>query len=93
MNLLNHFLIAMPSLSDPLFERSVVYVCEHNENGAMGLIINKPIEDISVEGVLDQLEIFSTDRDEAISLQKTCDVRRPSCRRAWFYLTYSSVRF
>ncbi|NAU78270.1 YqgE/AlgH family protein, partial [Klebsiella pneumoniae] len=43
MNLLNHFLIAMPSLSDPLFQRSVVYVCEHNENGAMGLVINKPI--------------------------------------------------
>ncbi|HBC5514252.1 TPA: YqgE/AlgH family protein [Proteus mirabilis] len=70
MNLLNHFLIAMPSLSDPLFQRSVVYVCEHNENGAMGLVINKPIEDISIESVLEQLEIFSADRDSAISLQK-----------------------
>lgn len=92
MNLLNHFLIAMPSLSDPLFERSVVYVCEHNENGAMGLIDNKPIEDISVEGVLDQLEIFQRTETKRLAY-KTCDVRRPSCRRAWFYLTYSGVRF
>ena len=38
---------------------------EHNENGAMGLVINKPIEDISIESVLEQLEIFSADRDSA----------------------------
>ena len=35
----------------------------------MGLVINKPIEDISIESVLEQLEIFSVDRDSAISLQ------------------------
>ncbi|SQI32260.1 Uncharacterized ACR, COG1678 [Providencia alcalifaciens] len=35
MNLQNHFLIAMPSLTDPYFDHSVVYICEHNENGAM----------------------------------------------------------
>ena len=34
----NHFLLAMPSLTDPYFERSLVYLCEHNEEGAMGLI-------------------------------------------------------
>ena len=42
MNLVNHFLIAMPSMADDTFARSVVYVCEHNEHGALGLIINKP---------------------------------------------------
>ena len=36
MNLQHHFLIAMPALQDPIFRRSVVYICEHNENGAMG---------------------------------------------------------
>ena len=36
MNLQNHFLIAMPSLTDPYFEQSVVYVCEHNEKGEIG---------------------------------------------------------
>ena len=42
MNLANHFLIAMPGMEDDLFGRSVIYVCEHNEHGALGLIINKP---------------------------------------------------
>jgi putative transcriptional regulator len=42
INLTNHFLIAMPGLVDALFAKSVVYVCEHSERGALGLIINKP---------------------------------------------------
>ena len=41
-NLTNHFLIAMPSLQDAIFSRSVVYVCEHSARGALGLVINKP---------------------------------------------------
>jgi len=44
INLTNHFLIAMPGLSDELFGRSVVFMCEHSERGALGLIINKPGE-------------------------------------------------
>ncbi|MES2879702.1 MAG: YqgE/AlgH family protein [Pseudomonadota bacterium] len=43
-NLTNHFLIAMPNLQDKVFSRSVVYVCQHNERGALGLVINKPGE-------------------------------------------------
>ncbi|WP_372657443.1 YqgE/AlgH family protein, partial [Hydrogenophaga sp.] len=42
INLTNHFLIAMPNLSDELFSRSVVFMCEHSERGALGLVINKP---------------------------------------------------
>lgn len=42
INLTNHFLIAMPGLKDELFGKSVVYLCEHSERGALGLIINKP---------------------------------------------------
>ena len=41
VNLTHHFLIAMPGLSDESFARSVVYLCEHSERGALGLIINK----------------------------------------------------
>ncbi|MDO5686003.1 MAG: YqgE/AlgH family protein [Neisseria sp.] len=41
-SLSNHFLIAMPQLSDQFFGNSVVYVCEHTPDGAMGVIINKP---------------------------------------------------
>ncbi|SUB54097.1 YqgE like protein [Avibacterium gallinarum] len=40
MQLQNHFLIAMPHLEDDHFYRSVVYICEHNEQGAMGLVVN-----------------------------------------------------
>ncbi len=42
-NLTNHFLIAMPALADPIFLHSVTYICEHNEDGALGIVINRPI--------------------------------------------------
>lgn len=41
-SLQNHFLIAMPSLDDPYFARSLTYICEHNDEGAMGIVINQP---------------------------------------------------
>ena len=52
----NHFLLAMPSLTDPYFERSLVYLCEHNEEGAMGLVVNIPVE-MSLETMLTQLQL------------------------------------
>ena len=55
-NLTNHFLIAMPGLQDALFSRSVVYLCEHSERGALGLVINKPC-DISLKGLFDKVEL------------------------------------
>lgn len=39
----NHFLVAMPSMDDPYFARTLTYICEHNEHGAMGLVINQPV--------------------------------------------------
>lgn len=57
MNLKNHFIIAMPTLNDSLFCRSVVYICEHNRDGAMGIIINKPIVELNVATVLTRLDI------------------------------------
>ncbi|GAA5645765.1 MULTISPECIES: YqgE/AlgH family protein [Vibrio] len=56
MNLTNHFLVAMPGMKDPYFKHSVVYICEHNEDGAMGLIINAPI-DVTVGGMLKQVDV------------------------------------
>lgn len=55
-NLANHLLIAMPTCSDPNFERTVVYVCEHHEMGSVGLIINKPMEH-KLDLVFSQLQI------------------------------------
>lgn len=55
-SLANHFLIAMPGLRDPNFSRTVTYVCEHTEHGAMGIVINRPME-ICLGEILEQLEI------------------------------------
>ena len=53
-------LIAMPGMSDPRFDRSVVFVCAHSEDGAMGLIVNKPAADMNLGELLDQLEITNS---------------------------------
>ena len=44
VNLTHHFLIAMPGMVDPNFSRSLTYICEHNERGALGLVVNRPAE-------------------------------------------------
>ena len=51
----NQLLIAMPTLGDPYFNKTVTYICEHNDEGAMGLIINLPVN-ISLSELLAQLE-------------------------------------
>ena len=56
MNLTHHFLIAMPGLEDKAFSRSVVYLCEHSERGALGLVINKP-SDINLRNLFDKVEL------------------------------------
>jgi len=56
LKLTHHFLIAMPGLEDGVFSRSVVYLCEHSERGAMGLIINKP-SDLSMRQLFDKVDL------------------------------------
>jgi putative transcriptional regulator len=56
INLTNHFLIAMPGLMDEIFSKSVVYVCEHSERGALGLVINKP-SDINLKALFDKVDL------------------------------------
>ena len=56
INLTHHFLIAMPGLQDGLFSKSVVYVCEHSERGAIGLVINKP-SDINLKVLFDKVDL------------------------------------
>lgn len=55
--LTGHILIAMPGMSDTRFQRSVVYVCAHNEEGAMGLVVNKLIDSLTFDELLQQLGI------------------------------------
>jgi len=56
VNLTHHFLIAMPAMEDPDFSRSLVYVAEHNDEGALGVVINRPI-DLTVEGLFERVDI------------------------------------
>ncbi len=56
MNLTHHFLIAMPGMEDQTFRRSVVYLCEHSERGALGLVINKP-SDMSLKALFEKIEL------------------------------------
>ncbi|SFA79923.1 putative transcriptional regulator [Collimonas sp. OK607] len=56
LNLTNHFLIAMPSMLDPVFGGTVVYLCEHNANGALGVVINKPT-DMTMQVLFDRIDL------------------------------------
>ena len=56
INLTHHFLIAMPGLADPSFAQSVVYLCEHSERGALGLVINKP-SDINLAHLFEKVDL------------------------------------
>ncbi|MCW9031385.1 MAG: YqgE/AlgH family protein [Gammaproteobacteria bacterium] len=64
LSLNNQFLIAMPSLNDPNFQQSVSYICEHNDEGAMGIVINR-LTDLTFSDLCDQLDIEITDTDVA----------------------------
>lgn len=50
-------LLSMPGMTDPRFEAAVIYICTHSEEGAMGLVINKPCENIDFPDLLEQLSI------------------------------------
>ena len=86
MNLQHHFLIAMPALQDPIFRRAVVYICEYNEDGAMGIIINKPLENLQVEGILDKLKIPAEARLPEIRLDKPVMLGGPLAEDRGFIL-------
>lgn len=61
MDLTGQLLIAMPGMSDPRFDHSVIYICEHSDEGAMGLIVNKPVIDLNLSDVLDRLKGIDVD--------------------------------
>jgi putative transcriptional regulator len=62
INLTNQFLIAMPGMADETFAGAVVYLCEHTEKGALGLVINKPI-DIKLKNLFEKVEL-TLDRED-----------------------------
>ena len=56
LNLANHFLIAMPSMLDPMFGGTVVYLCEHNAQGALGVVINRPT-DMTIDDLFQRIDL------------------------------------
>lgn len=55
-DLTGKLLVSMPGMSDPRFAQTVIYICSHEDEGAMGLIINKPAQNVSWKDVLDQMD-------------------------------------
>lgn len=61
INLTHHFLIAMPSMADPYFSKTLTYICEHNDQGALGLVVNRPI-DMTLQALFERLSLSISDR-------------------------------
>ncbi|VFP82980.1 YqgE/AlgH family protein [Candidatus Erwinia haradaeae] len=93
MNLQHHFLIAMPTLQTPLFKRSVIYIFEHNSDGAMGLIINKPVDNLMVPGMLQKLKISSSSLISDFKLNQPVFVGGPLAEDRGFILHSAQKTF
>ena len=59
MNFKNHFLISMPHLVDSFFSKSIIFMCEHEENGAMGIIINKNLSSKKSNLIINEMGLNS----------------------------------
>jgi len=59
VNLTQHFLIAMPAMADPHFAKSLTFICEHNDQGALGVVVNRPL-DMTLDALLQQIEVTPT---------------------------------
>ena len=62
INLTHHFLIAMPSMADPYFSKTLTYVCEHNDQGALGVVVNRPI-DMTLQALFERLSLTLKHKD------------------------------
>ena len=66
--LTGHMLIAMPGMQDPRFDKSLIYMCAHSPEGAMGLVVNRALESLTFPDLLEQLEIDCVAGDERINV-------------------------
>ena len=93
IHLTDHFLIAMPALEDHFFAKSLIYIAEHNEQGAMGVIVNRPIDmtlstlfqriDLScVSESMDKQPVFLAGRCKPIAAL-SCIARSARGNRRW----------
>ncbi|PIW28282.1 MAG: YqgE/AlgH family protein [Rhodospirillales bacterium CG15_BIG_FIL_POST_REV_8_21_14_020_66_15] len=66
--LAGHLLVAMPNMPDERFSKTVIYICAHNAEGAMGLVVNKPLETLSFPDLLEQLDIVPSGLHQPINV-------------------------
>lgn len=86
-------LIAMPSMADPRFARTVIYMCSHNAEGAMGLVINKPYPGLTFPNLLTQLGIESTaDNNIVVRLGGPVETGRGFVLHSTDYMRQGSVK-
>ena len=71
INLTHHFLIAMPNMADPYFAKSLTYVCEHNDQGALGVVVNRPI-DMTLQALFERLSLSLKDSANQIGFSFHC---------------------
>ena len=77
INLTHHFLIAMPNMADPYFSKTLTYICEHNDQGALGLVVNRPI-DMTLQALFERLSLSLRDA----GVRRRADLlRRPGADR------------
>ena len=101
----DHFLLAMPCLSEGIFSHSITYICEHGESGAMGIVINQPL-DLSVDEIFEHLQInprqdFSdmpvmaggpVQIDHGFVLHRKCDTRWEASLKVTSEITLTTSR-
>jgi putative transcriptional regulator len=87
-------LVATPQLQDPRFNQAVIYVCGHDKNGAMGLVINKMIESLMLKDLLAQLNVDTKDctLDLPIHLGGPLDMGRGFVLHSTDYMDDSTVK-
>lgn len=72
--LTGQLLLAMPGMTDPRFDHSVIYICSHNEDGAMGLVINNAATNIDFAGLLDQLDVSYDPEEVSLPGEQASDI-------------------
>ncbi len=75
-SLKGHILIAMPTMEDSRFDKSIIFMCEHTREGAMGIVLNKPMTGISFIDILKQLNLVNEDSEEEERDDKAVEIYR-----------------
>ena len=82
INLTHHFLIAMPNMADPYFAKTLTYICEHNDQGALGLVVNRPI-DMTLQALFERLSLDAREPTQGrADLLRRAGADRPRLRAA-----------